>query len=80
MEQKKKFKTIFITLLAAAAMVGFGYGMATALKPDATEKSLPPNNQPAASTASGVRYTHGSGELQRPCGTGSQRRGQHSGG
>ena len=56
MEQKKKFKTIFITLLAAAAMVGFGYGMATALKPDAIDKSLPPNNQPAASmaTASGT--------------------------
>ena len=51
MEQKKKFKTIFITLLAAAAMVGFGYGMATALKPDAIDKSLPPNSQPAASTA-----------------------------
>ena len=51
MEQKKKFKTIFITLLAAAAMVGFGYGMATALKPDTIDKSLPPNNQPAASMA-----------------------------
>ena len=32
-------------------MVGFGYGMATALKPDAIDKSLPPNNQPAASMA-----------------------------
>ena len=51
MEQKIKIKTIFITLLAAAAMVGFGYGMATALKPDAIDKSLPPNNQPAASMA-----------------------------
>jgi serine protease Do len=51
MEQKKKFKTIFITLLAAAAMVGFGYGMATALKPDTSDKSLPLNNQPAASMA-----------------------------
>ena len=51
MEQKKKFKTIFITLLAAIAMVGLGYGMATALKPDAIDKSLPPNNQPAASMA-----------------------------
>jgi len=56
MEQKIKIKTIFITLLAAAAMVGFGYGMATALKPDAIDKSLPPNDQPAASmaTASGT--------------------------
>ena len=51
MEQKIKLKTIFITLLAAAAMVGLGYGMATALKPDAIDKSLPPNNQPAASMA-----------------------------
>ena len=51
MEQKKKFKTIFITLLAAVAMVGLGYGMATALKPEATDKSLPPNDQPAASMA-----------------------------
>ena len=51
MEQKKKFKTIFITLLAAAAMVGLGYGMATALKPDAIDKSMPPNSQPAASMA-----------------------------
>ena len=51
MEQKIKIKTIFITLLAAAAMVGFGYGMATALKPEAIDKSLPPNNQPAASMA-----------------------------
>ena len=51
MEQKKKFKTIFITLLAAVAMVGFGYGMAKALKPEASEKFLKPVEALNASTA-----------------------------
>jgi len=48
MEQKKNFKTIFIILLAAAFMVGLGYGMATALKPDAAEKFLKPVAAPVA--------------------------------
>jgi len=51
MEQKKNFKTIFITLFAAAVMVGFGYGLATALKPDGTEKPLKPLDAPGASMA-----------------------------
>ena len=51
MEQKKDIKTILFILLAAAAMVGAGYGMATALKHDGVEKSFAPADPPAASAA-----------------------------
>ena len=46
MEQKKRFKTILIALLMVGAMLGFGYGMSTAVKP-----SDPPV-APAAATVS----------------------------
>ena len=33
MEMKKRIKTILIGLLLAGSIVGFGYGMSTAVKP-----------------------------------------------
>jgi len=51
MEQKKISKTILFILLAAAVMVGAGYGMATALKHDGAATSLPPADASAASAA-----------------------------
>ena len=34
MEQKKHFKTILIALLLVGSILGFGYGMSTAVKPN----------------------------------------------
>ena len=39
MEQKKRFKKIFIALLAVGALVGFGYGVSTAVKNSDTPNS-----------------------------------------
>ncbi len=44
MEQKKNFKTILIALLMVGAMLGFGYGISTAVKP----------SNPAVSTGSTI--------------------------
>jgi len=51
MEQKKISKTILFILLAAAVIVGAGYGMATALKPGSAAQFLPPAEPPDASAA-----------------------------
>jgi serine protease Do len=39
MEQKKRFKTILISLLMVGAMLGFGYGVSTAVKHSTTPNS-----------------------------------------
>ena len=55
MEQKKHLKTILIALLMVGALVGFGYGISTALK-NSTATELNRRQR--------FRDTDGSGKLQ----------------